>query len=75
MIHAVLKVPGDWEPVSDVEAAPAYGDNAFYACLRWRDRDILNMLDKVNPLSELTKEIGVDLCPPLLMIVSDIAVC
>ena len=49
LIHASMNVPGQWEPVSDVEAPATYADNAFYASLRWRDRDILNMLDKVSP--------------------------
>ena len=75
VMHAVLKVPGFWSPVSDEVAPEAYSNNYFYASMRWRNRDIINMLDKVSPLSELTKEIGIDLCPPLLMIVSDIAVC
>ena len=75
VMHAVLKAPGEWVPVSDEVVPEAYTNNYFYASMRWRNRDIINMLDKVSPLSELTKEIGIDLCPPLLMIVSDIAVC
>ena len=69
-----MNVPGQWEPVSDVEAPATYADNAFYASLRWRDRDILNMLDKVSPLSELANDVGVDLCPQPLLIVSDVIV-
>ena len=30
------------------------------------------MLDKVSPLRNLMKEVGVGLCPQLLMVVSDI---
>ena len=73
-IHATLGVPGEWVPVSDVEPPAEYTGNAFYASLKWRDRDILNMVDKVSPLGTLTKEVAVDSCPQLLIVVSDIAV-
>ena len=74
VIHATLGLPGEWVPVSDVEPPAEYTGNAFYAFLRWRGGDNLNMLDKVSPLSNLMKEVGVDLCPPLHMVVSYIVV-
>ena len=52
-----------WKPVSDTTPPPEYSNNAFYASLRWRDRDIIKMLDAVSPLEALEKEVGVDLPP------------
>ena len=74
VINTTLGVPGEWVPVSDVEPPAEYIGDAFYASLRWRDRNILNMLDKVSPLSNHLTEMGVDLCPQLLVVVSDIVV-
>ena len=74
MIHHTLGVPGEWALVSAVEPPEEYTGNAFYASLRWLDRQILNMLDKVSPLGTLMMEVGADLCPQLLIVVSDIVV-
>ena len=74
VIHHTLGVPGEWTPVRDVEPPAEYTGNVFYASLRWRDKDILNMLDEVSPLGNVMKEVGVDLCSQLLMVVSDVVV-
>ena len=74
VIHHTLGVPGEWVPVSSVEPLAEYTGNAFYASLRWRDRDILDMNGKFTHLGNLMNEVGVDLCTQLLMVVSDIVV-
>ena len=60
--------------MGDAEPPAEYIGNAFYALLKWRDRDILNMLNNISHLGTLMKEVGVDLCPQLLTVVSDIVV-
>ena len=62
-MHRVLNLPDSWKAVSDTTPPPEYTDNGFYASLRWRDRDIIKMLDAVSPLAALENEVGVDLPP------------
>ena len=50
VIPHTLGMPGEWAPVSDVEPPAEHAGNATFASLRWMDRVILNMLDKVGPL-------------------------
>ena len=62
-IHEDLGCPGVWSPVDDKTPPQRYVDNVFYNSLRWRDRDIINMLDLLSPPESLDKEVGVDLHP------------
>lgn len=60
-IHSDLGCPGEWSPVADDKPPQEYEGNVFYASLRWRDRDIIAMLDKLSTPDSLPKEVAVDL--------------
>ena len=62
-IHTDLGCPGEWSPVSDDKPPQRYENNVFYSSLRWRDRDIIAMLDLLSPPESLEKEVGVELHP------------
>ena len=60
-IHRDLGCPGDWSPVADDKPPQQYQGNVFYNSLRWRDRDILAMLDTLTTPESLPKDVAVDL--------------